>query len=304
MGAKQITHMTFIDVETTGLIGPNVKPYADQIVEVAAAKVNIRTRQIEAWYETLITPEGDQTLEHEHNGVHAWNFGAYHLDRGTFHDVSDEEWMMAPSLEMALAHLIPFLGDATLAGNNPAFDRDHIIRDFMGMPFPMPSLDYHLIDLCSPAMLLVMAGASDGVSLKNSRVWAGLPGEQAHRAGQDVKDAIQVFFKMADVMQAGTRWLANGWPMSWVGIPQRKPDPDVVSLTMSSPELVLGQAMSVKDIKNELFQEPLIRESSPHPRDRGHGWDRGTDPADPRNPVHQDADEMDLVQNYPNPRRF
>jgi hypothetical protein len=52
-------------------------------------------------------------------------------------------------------------------------------------------------------MLLVMCGVCEGVSLRNSRIWAGLDGEQAHRAGQDVRDAIHVFFKMADVVEAG-----------------------------------------------------------------------------------------------------
>ncbi len=211
MGAKQIKELVFIDVETTAKEGPNTR--RDAIIEIAAARVDLKSRAIVDSYEALIKPWGDQSWYSPNGPDRIWLLGEYHLNAGHFAGV---DWSKAVSyLDAMLALDERFLTDGTtIAGQNPPFDLDHLRRDWAHFNWPWPNLDYHVIDLCSPALFLTMAGITGGVSLRNVIPWAYADPDrkQAHRAMGDVQDAIKVFWAMFDYFTAGTR--PAFWPDS------------------------------------------------------------------------------------------
>lgn len=208
MGAKQITHLIFTDIETTAKEGPESR--ADQIIEIAAATVRLSDRAVVDQFETLILPvfPGPQTLGPPEGEIHdrqaIWDLGQYHLDAGHFRGVDWSTGMLLPDALDTLGSRF-FQDGATIAGQNPRFDLDHIRRYWEVFLWPWPKLDFHVIDLCSPALFLVMAGKTQGVSLRNIIPWAyGEPNRtQAHRAMGDVYDTIRVFWAMFDFYTKG-----------------------------------------------------------------------------------------------------
>lgn len=204
MGAKQITHLTFVDIETTALLGPESD--ADAIVEIAAARVNLKTRETEEHFECLIKPCGTQATISQYPSIpSAWNLGEYHTKAGHFRGA---DWSKAMNHTLAMEILLDrfLIEGATIAGQNPGFDLRHLQRDFEAMGFfPWPKLDYHVPDLCSPALFLVMAGKVESVSLRSLIPWAYADPnrKQSHRAMGDVKDSIRVFFAMFDFFTRG-----------------------------------------------------------------------------------------------------
>lgn len=198
------TELTFIDIETDALAGPDAD--TDKIIEVAAARVDLKTRAIIDSWETLV---------HDGRG-RAPTIGAFHGDR-----YANAEWRSGLSLVQTLDTLgRAFLTDgATIAGQNPAFDLRYLRRDWeehdrfavhswepRSRPLgPWPKLDYHLIDLVSPSFFLAMQGVVPGCSLRHTLPWA-IPGvAQQHRAMQDVLAAIAVFWRLHDVIERGLR---------------------------------------------------------------------------------------------------
>jgi len=202
--------LVFIDIETTAKYGPEENK--DAIIEIAASKVNLKTRETTVIVDTIIKPGGtdiDQAVcqvgggERLSDGVFApntWKLGEYHIKAGHFADV---DWSLGQPIKDVFNTLSLALEGATIAGQNPKFDLAYIKRDFKNLGMTFPKIDYHLIDLCSPAIFLYMAGIIPGISLRHSSQWAGC-GKQQHRAGQDVKDAIEVFWKMHDYYNGKT----------------------------------------------------------------------------------------------------
>jgi len=200
----KIEYITITDVETTGLMGPWTTD--DQLIEVAALKVRLSDRAIVDQFSTLIRPHGAyQTRVVAYSEQRAWDLGAFHLSAGHFADVDPEQWAEAMTLDAALARLSSgFFQGATLAGNNVAFDVRHYQRDFALANLPWPKMDYHVIDLSSPAIYLVMAGEIEGVSLRHLAQWAGR-GTQQHRALGDCLDTYAAFWAMFDFFTGGVR---------------------------------------------------------------------------------------------------
>ncbi len=191
--------LLFIDIETTALTGPDAGQ--DAIIEIAASKLNLKTREVTVALDTLISPgifgERNVILQDQielDKGKPAWILGEYHAKSKHFENANFDDGMF---LLKALFELQKALEGATIAGQNPHFDLRYLKRDFARYKLTFPKIDYHVIDLCSPAIFLHMNGVIPGVSLRHSGPWAGCT-EQAHRAGQDVKDSIQVFWKMRD----------------------------------------------------------------------------------------------------------
>lgn len=224
MKSRDITHLIFTDVETTGKEGPNTR--LDQIVEVAAVKVCLADRSVTDSFTALIRPMAHSDQVVWTDGGWTWDLGKFHLDAGHFTG-ADWHGPGAVPLDEAMYQIaIRFAPGATFAGQNVPFDLDHIQRDCAACGIPWPETDYHRVDLCSPAIFLVMAGAVPGISQKHTRVWAadrerklaqdmvvrqGAPvlfgdsGPQPHRAMLDVEDAIRIFWAMGDVMALGLR---------------------------------------------------------------------------------------------------
>ncbi len=192
------TELTFIDIETTAIAGPDAG--TDAIIEVAAARVNLKTRAIDAW----------STLVHDGRG-RAPQIGAFHGDR-----YARACWSTGLSIEQTLDTLgrCFLTKGATIAGQNPGFDLRCLRRDWEEIDEhyatkhanherrlgPWPQLDYHQVDLVSPAFLLAMTGAIPGCSMRHTLPIARRGVTQTHRAMQDVLDAIAVFWMLADAM--------------------------------------------------------------------------------------------------------
>jgi hypothetical protein len=220
----KIEKLVIVDVETTGVHGPNTR--LDAVVEVAAARVDLRKRVVEAAYSALVRPwagaRDDQLVwppaQHgpsygkSHPGPAAWQLGPYHVEGKHFDGV---DWSKAVDYERVLDDLTDprrfdggFLVDgATLGGQNPPFDREHLQRDCACTGRAWPKLDYHVIDLASIALLPHVSGeVSNGVSLRHMIRWARLDPNyvQQHRALADVRDAVVVLFATLD------RWAEVG----------------------------------------------------------------------------------------------
>lgn len=194
--------LVFIDAETSALAGPDAN--TDKIIEVAAARVDLKTRAIVDSWETLV---------HDGRG-RAPQIGAFHGDR-----YAHVNWSTGLSLEQTLDTLgrCFLTKGATIAGQNPGFDLRYLRRDWEEIDEhyatkhtnherrlgSWPQLDYHLIDLVSPSFFLAMQGVVPGCSLRHTLPIVRPGRAQTHRAMQDVLDTIAVFWMLADMMERG-----------------------------------------------------------------------------------------------------
>lgn len=213
------THLTFIDIETTALAGPDAG--TDAIIEIAAARVDLATRTIVEEWSALILPPADRPSLVDADGN--WRLGDFHAGRFDDVDWSDGITLQSALLTLATGYEVRsgrkigegFLRDgATIAGQKPSFDLEYIRRDWTMLGNAgrydrrfdaWPKLDYHVVDLCSPAFLLAMMGAIPGCSLRHTLPLARPGATQTHRAIDDVRAEIEVFWLLADLIGVGWR---------------------------------------------------------------------------------------------------
>jgi DNA polymerase III epsilon subunit-like protein len=196
----------------------------DQIIEIAAAVCDILPNgmaRVVSCYHALIKPMHPRihnilppgVLSHQTKLV--WpKITALRLqkqpvdvewDLPEFHHkgFASANWMLAVPLPDAISGFLDFWRanpKAAWIGQNPDFDLRFIRRDVRRCLFKMPvypEVDYHTFDLASRILPLVLRDELPGVGLKHSRKWAGVPGEQTHRAMGDVQDAIAVWNALA-----------------------------------------------------------------------------------------------------------
>lgn len=177
-GMKEIKQLLFLDCETTGL-----DETTDEIVEVAGALVDLQTREVMAHCSHLVQHTKPIGFQPERWEAFNWN----------------EAW----PLHEAMTNLAHLMNGQTIAGQNPGFDVRFIRAAMARCGIPYPETDYHLVDVSSMAIPLVMAKRVEGISLRHTRLWAGCTGEQTHRAFGDVVDTIEVFFKLCDTFNLG-----------------------------------------------------------------------------------------------------
>lgn len=233
-----IARLTFIDIETTALNVP--RECRDSIIEVAAAIVNLQTREIVDQYECLICPHGTQTryVSEPLDSVGPTNRLTW--DLGPFHGNQFEgvDWSEGRTLLEALNKLAQdFMYDgAIIAGQNPAWDLVHLRRDFAAVGLQWPDLDYHVFDLGGPALFLQMAGLVPGLSLRHTAKWAGCT-RSPHRAMNDVLNAIDVFWAMHD---------------HFLGIPH-------VERTYFDGDIPIAMNEGCPEIDLSEYQDPLLK---------------------------------------------
>lgn len=208
----KVTHLHFVDVETTAKHGPGKRPL-DRVIEIACKRVDLVTREEVTICDTLIWPEGrgsKQDPDHPSDDLsRLWTLGEYHVKEGHFADVTAKQWRDAPIGFDVYRGLARALHGTTIAGNNPAFDLDHLRAEFITEDVDFPELDYHRVDLSACLALAYQCGAIKGMSLRHARKLAGCEGEQKHRAMADVNDAIRVYWWLVETFDRG---LMSGLP--------------------------------------------------------------------------------------------
>lgn len=180
---SKINTITFIDVETTGL-----DPETDSILEICWGKVavtkNCPVAAVE-WGGGLVSPS---------KNPHPLLYTAWQPER-----FFGADWDQSKPLAMRLGELRTCLYGSAIGGQNPLFDIGFLRAGYRNVGGEMPKhpdIDYHVIDVSSMAIPLLLRGEVEGVSLRSTRLWAGLTGEQSHRAMGDVEDTIVVFQKI------------------------------------------------------------------------------------------------------------
>ena len=203
------TELVFIDIETTALAGPDAD--TDAIIEIAAARVDLKTRAIDAW-STLVRPArvGEPGAA-PYVSFPTWVLGDFHAGRYDNVDWQRDGVTINDALQLLEDQFLR--PGVTIAGQNPSFDLRYLRRDWeavrrldasQGGTWPaFPKLDHHVIDLVSPAFLLAMTGATPGCSLRHTIPIARPGVTPTHRAMQDVLDTIAVFWMLADMMERG-----------------------------------------------------------------------------------------------------
>lgn len=203
------THLTFIDIETTAVAGPDAG--TDAIIEVAAAIVDLKTREtVKEWSTLVRPPRFDEPGGSPHVSFPTWVLGDFHAGR-----YDGVDWSSGLTIDHSLQVLehVYLTKGVTVAGQKPGFDLRYLRRDWERIArddssWPAwPALDYHEVDLVSPAFLLAMTGAIPGCSLRHTAPLAGC-GPQKHRALDDVRATIAVFWMLADIVAEGHRSLS------------------------------------------------------------------------------------------------
>ncbi len=172
----KIEKLFFVDVETTDL--PENDPEAE-IIEIACAALDISTWEVSREWSSLVKhtrPMGEFTARH---------FAAVDFSK-------------ALPIDLAIQHLLGawYSCAGSWTGQNPIFDLGFLrpAAASAGFPWPTsPAVDYHRFDVASMMLPYVLRGEVESVSLRATRKWAGIAGEQSHRAAGDVSDTIAVF---------------------------------------------------------------------------------------------------------------
>ena len=154
--------LAFVDLETTGL-----DPSRHDIVEVAVLRVDARTLEVLAEYQTLVAPERLDDAQPEALAICGFSKAA---------------WTNAVSLREALLAVAPLLEGALVAGHNVGFDWAFLEAGFRRAGFALPNVDYHRLDTASLAWPLVVTGELPSMSLEPLAKLLGLERPHPHRA--------------------------------------------------------------------------------------------------------------------------
>jgi len=180
--------LAFTDVETSG-----IDEKEHQILELAIVRLDPRTMVEKQRYHRYFMPTKPVPEE-------AARINGY----------SEALWRERGAEEMRgedLTDIGNVLHGAAFAGQVVGFDKRFLWAAHDRMARPYPTMDYHMIDIAVFGWPLVIAGRTRGLSLKYTRKFFGLPGEQAHTALCDVLDEIEVYkFFMQAYMNVWEGW--------------------------------------------------------------------------------------------------
>lgn len=225
---ERVQRLQFVDIETTALDGPDAG--TDEIIEIAAATLDLELDEITSSWSTLVAPSRFSSLLQFDPMFGQWHLGEFHGDR--FAGVNFQAGLAIDVALESLAEQGYLAAGSTIAGQNPGFDLRHLRRDWEHVAevaacggdhsrAPWPRLDYHVIDLVSPAFMLAMTGAVPGCSLRHTAPLLANTRTQKHRAMDDVLDAVEVFRKLARIMARGVAskgpdFMARGFELQGV----------------------------------------------------------------------------------------
>jgi len=177
--------LAFVDLETTGL-----DPSRHDIVEVAVLRVDARTLEVLAEYQTLVAPERLDDAQPEALAICGFSKAA---------------WTNAVSLREALLAVAPLLEGALVAGHNVGFDWAFLEAGYRRAGLVLPRVDYHRFDTASLAWPLVAGGELSSLSLDSLATYFGLDRPRPHRALADARCALEVARRLSERMRLGGR---------------------------------------------------------------------------------------------------
>jgi len=178
--------LAFIDVETSHL-----DERVGEILDLCIVRVDSRTMQEKARFQRFFLPT--KPVDPGAAAVNGYTEGLWRARGAGVMTAGD------------LYEILAILDGAAITGWNVKFDRGFLWEAYRQLHVRLPAVDYHMIDVAGYAWPLVVAGRVRGLSLKYSRKFFGLEGEQKHSAEADVDDEIAVF---------------KGYMSMYVGIPR------------------------------------------------------------------------------------
>lgn len=180
--------IAFVDVETTGL-----DPTKSDPIEIAVVTVDAKTlEEIRRWDMKMFPGSGLRDPE-------ALAVNGY----------TDDEWKdsynaghCAWSHQVLRAAVVTHIGSSTVAGHNPWFDvgfiKKHCPSDLMFDP-----AGHHLIDTCSMAFPLLIAGKIESLSLDSLCAYFDIKRPKIHRALPDALAELQVCRELTQMYMDG-----------------------------------------------------------------------------------------------------
>ncbi len=168
--------LVFLDLETTGL-----DPQADDIVEVAAMRVDPLSLSVEGCFETKVAPSPGVLVDPraaELNGFRA------------------EDWTEAPEIKDVLPLLARFLEGCLIVGHNPAFDWAFLTVAYRRLGLRRPDIGHHLLDTATLAWPLLRHGFVQSLSLRDLCAHYGISNVGSHRALEDVVRTYKLFLRL------------------------------------------------------------------------------------------------------------
>ncbi len=182
--------LVFLDLETTGL-----DPAADDIVEVAAMRVDPLSLSVEGCFETKVAPSPGVLIDPqaaELNGFRA------------------EDWTEAPEVQDVLPLLARFLEGCLIVGHNPAFDWAFLLSAYRRFGLRRPEVGHHLLDTATLAWPLLRHGFVKSLSLRDLCEHYGISNVGAHRALEDVVRTYQLFLRLISAGTTGNAAVVRG----------------------------------------------------------------------------------------------
>lgn len=178
--------LAFVDVQTSGL-----DPARHDILELAVLRVDGRSLEVVATYETLVAPERLAFAQPEALAVCGF---------------SKLAWAGASSLREALVAAGPLLDDAIVAGHNVCFDWGFLDAGFARAGLSPPRVDHHRLDTASLAWPLLTTGELPMLSLDALVTLFSLKRCWPHRALEDAQLALEIARRLLGRTQLGGRF--------------------------------------------------------------------------------------------------
>ena len=172
--------IAFVDVETTGL-----DPTKSDPIEIAVVTVDAKTLEKISTFECKMMPRSWRVFEPEALAINGY---------------SESEWIKcgAGQVWIGIESAVKVIGRSTFAGHNPWFDASFINEHIDFKPH-----GHHMLDTCSMALPLLIAGRIESLSLDSLCAYFGIERPKIHRALPDALAELQVCRNLTQLYMDG-----------------------------------------------------------------------------------------------------
>lgn len=178
--------IAFVDLETSGL-----KPWENEIVEIAAVRVDGKTLEIKSEMSVKVKPSKPVSA-----------------DAARINGYTPEKWKDAISIEHGLQLLFPMIEGARWAGSNPSFDRQFVNHAAKKANLELPRLStFRMIDTNAMIEPWIFHGIIPNAGLDELIKLFGLPPRGEHSALEDAKYALEIYKRIVNDFDV-ERWNA------------------------------------------------------------------------------------------------